>query len=84
MQAGAWQWEMTNVISVFRLANFQQNDFALAKWYSAGIEIPLGISNPCGFLPTWGYGVVPKPATTANEMSEDAEGYRATEQPAEV
>ncbi len=48
MQTGACQWEMTNVISVFRLANFQQNDFSLAKWYSAGIEIPLGISNPCG------------------------------------
>ena len=46
MQAGAWQWEMTNVISVFGLAIFQQNDFALAKWYSAGIEIPLGIRIP--------------------------------------
>ena len=38
MQTGAWQWKMTNVISVFRLAIFQQNDFALAK------------SNPCDFL----------------------------------
>ena len=46
MQAGAWHWEMTNAISVFGLENFQQNDFALAKWYSAGIEIPLGIRIP--------------------------------------
>ena len=46
MQAGAWHWEMTNVISALRLANFQQNDFALAKWYSAEIEIPLGIRIP--------------------------------------
>ena len=71
MQAGAWHWEMTNVISVI----------FIWKINSTGIEIPLGISNPCGFLSAWGYGVVAKPATTANEMSEDAEGYRATEQP---